>query len=275
MTNQDNALPAAIRFSELVTLSHLDTDVFISTHGGAHDPSPHTSHTVYGGQIAAQALRAAALTVAPDRAPHSMHCYFVAAGDPSRPVTFRVTRDRDGNGFSARRVTALQGDRTLCILSASFCTQREGLWRDQATAMPTSPDQHTSTPLQLGSLLSFIGRDTGIAPPDMIRPPRFWTRCTDELGSDPGLQACALLYVSDIAAGTPAASDGSAEPGASIDHAMWFHQCVDVDQWLLIDLTPVFTGRGRTYFTGQIFDEGGRLVASLSKEELFRSPTRS
>lgn len=271
MTDQDDALQAATRFHELVTLDRVDTDFYVSTSAGPRDPSPQTNHTVYGGQIAAQALRAAGLTVDADRAPHSMHCYFVSSGDPARPVKFHVIRDRDGNGFSTRRVTALQGEHVLCILSASFCTRRESSWHDQAAAMPSTTPHERSTPLQLGSLLSFVGRDTGVAPPHMVRPPRYWARCTDDgANRDPLMQACALLYVSDIAAGSPAASDGSAAPGASIDHAMWFHQCVDVNQWVLIDLSPVHTGRGRTFFTGQIFSEDGMLVASLSKEELFR-----
>src|ERR1700761_2513907 len=78
------------------------------------------AQTLYGGQVAAQALRAAGLSVEADRSPHSLHGYFLRAGDASRPTIFQVYRDRDGRSYSARRVVALQGGEVIFNMSASF-----------------------------------------------------------------------------------------------------------------------------------------------------------
>jgi acyl-CoA thioesterase-2 len=81
----------------------------------ARDPRP-----IYGGQVAAQALRAAGATVPPDRVPHSLHCYYLRPGDPRRPVSLRVTREREGRSFSSRRVHADQGGGVILSMSVSF-----------------------------------------------------------------------------------------------------------------------------------------------------------
>ncbi|MCD5422851.1 thioesterase family protein [Rhodococcus pyridinivorans] len=268
MTDSGDTLQVAATFDDVIDLHRTDADGFVSTLTGPEDTK--NSQTVYGGQVAAQALRAAGLTVDTDRAPHSMHCYFVHPGNNSQPVRFRVERDRDGRGFSSRRVTALQNDQVLCTLSASFCSERGEGWRDQGVSAPAVLAPMESTPIGLGSLIWFEGRDTGYAPSHMVRAPRYWTRSRDPLPLNPLTQACALVYVSDVAAGSPAVPDGSAAPDASLDHAMWFHEPVDVSEWLLVDLAHVTTGRGRTCFEGQIYSEQGQLVASLYKEELFR-----
>jgi acyl-CoA thioesterase II len=75
---------------------------------------------LYGGQIVAQALRAADLTVKPGYPPHSLHAYFLRVGDPDEPVRFEVERLRDGRSFVARQVVARQSTGAILNMSASF-----------------------------------------------------------------------------------------------------------------------------------------------------------
>jgi acyl-CoA thioesterase II len=91
---------------------------------------------LYGGQIVAQALRAAGLTVEPDHLPHSLHAYFLRVGDPEEPVRFEVERLRDGRSFVARQVEARQSTGAILNMSASF----------QAAGTPTMDVQLAEVP---------------------------------------------------------------------------------------------------------------------------------
>ena len=77
---------------------------------------------LYGGQIVAQALRAAAATVVAERrpAPHSLRAYFIRRGDHTEPVRYEVDRIRNGRSFSTRRVVARQAIGAILNLEASF-----------------------------------------------------------------------------------------------------------------------------------------------------------
>jgi len=92
---------------------------------------------VYGGQVLGQALVAAVRTVAPARIAHSLHGYFLLAGDPSRPIIYNVERVRDGGSFSTRRVTAIQHGRAMFVMSVSFHQDEPGL--DHQSTMPKVP----------------------------------------------------------------------------------------------------------------------------------------
>ena len=117
-------LPRAETLEELLDLEELDRDLY-----RAHNPRrPFTDH-LYGGQVAAQALRAAGLTVPEGRHPHSMHCYYLRAGEAEHPTIMKVSRDRDGRSFSARRVEALQRGKAIFTMAASFHVDEEsGDW---------------------------------------------------------------------------------------------------------------------------------------------------
>jgi acyl-CoA thioesterase II len=261
--------PPAASLTDLLQLERLDDDVFVSTYGGPADDV--TSPAVYGGQLAAQALFAAGLTLDGERrSPHSAHCYFLDPGSFDQPVRFEVARVRDGGSFSSRTVLARQGETLLCTLAAGFVAHRDGGWREQDAQAPEVRPPGASSPFRLGKLLSFEGRDPDGPVPRMERPPRFWTRAAGPFATDPLTQAVGLVYMSDIAAGSPVAGDGSARPRASLNHVVWFHREIDLGEWLLVDLHAVVTRGGRTFFDGRIFDERGELVASVAQEQLFR-----
>jgi acyl-CoA thioesterase II len=228
---------------------------------------------LYGGQVAAQALRAGALTVPAGRHPHSCHGYFLSRGDASRPVVLIVQRDRDGRSYSNRRVVAVQEGTVIFNLAASFHVSEEGFDYQAHSAPAVTPPE--DLPDLIGHPL--IGVDIRLpeqARPDQAWPSRAWLRARDPL-TDDTLHACALTYVSDMFSGLGAVPDvPRPESLTSIDHAVWFYRQVPLDDWVLMDLLPESTAGGRGMYTGRIFGRDGRLAAGIAQESLFRPPGR-
>lgn len=255
--------PPPATFMEMLEVETLDTDLFRAPFSPGGDPH------LYGGQVAAQALRAAAQTVPEGRTPHSLHGYFVRPGDTSRPVILSVHRDRDGRSFSARRVEAVQDREVIFSASCSFAVPGRG--RDeQVPEAPTVSAPEESPPMTFPRLIAFEGRSVEQPHPDPYWPVRFWARITEPLGDDAVLQACALTYLSDISSGLALLSDEHSWPGSSLDHAVWFHRRGSLDEWTLVDLAPQTVSGGRGWYTGNLFDSAGRLIATTVQESLFR-----
>nr|WP_269811051.1 acyl-CoA thioesterase domain-containing protein [Kineosporia rhizophila] len=257
----------------MLTLEEIDTDLYRS---GTLYPDP---RGLFGGQVAAQALRAAGHTVGTDRPAHSLHGYFLRPGDPSRPVIFEVHRDRDGRSYSARRVVARQGGKVVLNLAASFHRPEDGPDL-QAEVMPHEPAPELGSPAQLEA--DTVGIDfveaagaRSVLADAQARPSRVWARSQVPLPDDPHLQACVLTYLSDILTGLTTLTVPSPEMLlTSLDHAIWFHRPVDLNNWVLMDLTGHSIAAGRGMYSGRLFSEDGRLVAGLTQESLFRtSPT--
>jgi len=227
---------------------------------------------LFGGQVAAQALIAAGRTVDPARLAHSLHGYFLRGGDAKLPVVFTVYRDRDGTSFSARRVVAVQKGAVIFNMAASFHRQEQGAY-EQHVDHPDVPAPEECEPLVLPRLFSVEGRAVPqpYAHRDIAIPTRFWSRVTAPLGDDPLLHAAALTYVSDVSTGNLPSEDGEWLSFASIDHAVWFHRPLDLNDWQLSDYHPRTAGGGRGLYNGSIFDRGGELVATFSQEGVYRS----
>ena len=231
---------------------------------------------LYGGQIVAQALRAASLTVEPGFGVHSFHAYFIRRGDHSEPIHFEVDRVRDGRSFVTRNVIAHQAVGAILSMSASFHTDETGP-EAQSSVMPDvpAPDQlevenwgnmfdRAPVPAELGS-----GRAIG------------WLRIRDDVGDDPLLQACALAYISDDLPTDavvllhpdrlrPHDWEGQKLWTASLDHAIWFHRPFRVDEWLLYTIDSPVSGGARAFARGEFFTRDGTLVASTAQEGLLR-----
>ncbi|WP_245654391.1 acyl-CoA thioesterase [Streptomyces violens] len=255
--------PAGVSLPELLDLETVDRDLY---RGNVVFDEP---FALFGGQVAAQALMAAGRTVGPDRAPHSMHGYFLRAGDSGRPTVFRVERDRDGRSYSARRVVALQDGEVIFSMSTSFHITEAG--RDlQATPVPDAPPPDTLPTGTMPRLASFEARQPQQPYPEASWPTRFWARCTADLGDDPLLHTAALTYLSDVLSGLAPLRDESWTPMSSLDHAVWFHRPVRLDDWVLLDLVPHTTGGGRGWYTGTVSSADGVLRASLTQEQLYR-----
>ena len=249
---------------------------------------------VFGGLVVAQALVAAARTVA-ERAPHSLHAYFILPGNPAMPIVYEVERVRDGRSFTTRRCIAVQDGRTIFDLFASFQVEERGL--EHQAMMPDVPDPDgladattvgaqmiARIPERLQRWLA-LERAIEIRPCDRDRYDpakpakpcqRVWIRATEPLPDDPAVHRAVLAYASDLTLLDVAlAAHGRTlfEPefaAASLDHALWFHRSFRADDWLLYTQDSPNTSGSRGLTRGLIFDRKGVLVASVMQEGLIR-----
>jgi acyl-CoA thioesterase-2 len=250
---------------------------------------------VFGGQVMAQTLRASANTVE-GRLPHSLHGYFLRPGDSKRPILFEVERIRDGASFATRRVRALQQGEAIFSASVSFQVEEEGLehqipqaeWPDPETLeddvqmarrhADTDPNVMPWTvrerPFEVRSVYP-----VGTPQPDEAVKPA-WYRSRSPLDDDPVLHRCLLAYVSDMGLMSTSLVPHMAETprsrivGASLDHALWFHRSLRVDDWFLYDRDSPNAAGSRGFNRGTFYDRAGRLVASAAQESLIRVRTR-
>ena len=257
---------AAPGLLDVLTLERIEDNIFRT---GVVSPEP---GGLYGGQVAAQALRAGAETVPAGRHAHSCHGYFLSRGDASRPVVLIVHRDRDGRSYSNRRVIAVQDGTVIFNLAASFHAGEPGFdYQAHAAPAVTAPEDVADT-APWNPLIGVEMRIPEQPRPGQPWPSRAWLRARDPLPDDT-LHACALTYVSDMFSGL-AQVPGITRPGplTSIDHAVWFCRPVPLDEWVLMDLQPESTAGGRGMYTGRIFGRDGRLAATIAQESLFRVP---
>jgi len=250
---------------------------------------------VFGGQVAGQALVAAARTVEPDRSIHSLHAYFLRPGDPRVPILYEVDRQRDGRSFTTRRVVAIQHGRPIFNLSASFHVLEEGYTHQFPMPTGVTPpeeleDFHTRWAPYKEQVGAWYDRPRPIdvryvdwSPRDRrgSLPPqhRVWARANGTLPDDPVLHACVLTYLSDM---TLLDTTLLPHPGtfmnvgvqmASLDHAMWFHQPFRADEWLLYDQDTPVAAHGRGTARGFFFTPDGTLAVSVVQEGLIRPAT--
>ena len=252
--------------------------------------------SVYGGQAVAQALVAAQRTVPADRPVHSLHGYFILAGDPKTPIDYSVERVRDGKSFTTRRCAARQKGQTIFSLEASFQIVEEGF--DHAIEPPEVPPPEslpTRARWRSGCSLSCRTRFwrgssrprrstcASSIPPPLSAPSGlsaarqyFWFRIDGPLPDDDALHRALLAYLSDMTLlNTALALHGrtifdSSMQVASLDHALWFHRPVRADDWLLYAQESPSASGGRALTRGSLFTRDGRLVASSAQEGLIR-----
>jgi acyl-CoA thioesterase-2 len=271
---------------ELLDLEPIEVNIFRGV-------SPDDDHQrVFGGQVAGQALVAAARTVGEDRQVHSLHAYFLRPGDPTIPILYEVDRIRDGRSFTTRRVVAIQHGKAIFHMSASFQAPEEGF--EHAFDIPEVPppdglpDRRERLAARFGDrvgdlldrpqaidtrVIDWVGDDRAESLPPYQK---VWLRADGKLPDDPLLQTIVLTYASDMTLlDTALLPHGGSwfDPTlfmASLDHAMWFHRPFRADEWLLYSQdTPTATSaRGLT--RGLVFTQEGTLVASVVQEGLIR-----
>ncbi len=280
--------PVLADLISLLRLERIENNIF---RGASRDIG---SPQVFGGQVLGQALSAAQHTVE-GRVAHSLHAYFLRRGDINAPIVYEVDRARDGGSFSSRRVVAIQHGRPILNLAASFQVPETGL--EHAAAMPDVPgpdglpDVTRVAQGQLEKIPLMMRRFLTSARPFEFRPveaPEFekpkprppikhvWIRAVDGLPDDLALHQNLLAYVSDYELlGAATLPHGlSFTRGnvimASLDHALWFHREVRVDDWLLYAMeSPIATG-ARGFARGHFFARDGSLIASTAQEGLIR-----
>lgn len=250
---------------------------------------------VFGGQVLGQALSAACQTVDPARGIHSLHGYFLLAGDPAHEIIYDVERIRDGGSFTTRRVKAIQHGGVIFIMSASFHRAEEGF--EHQTCMPEVPAPET-----LAGVAELMDRFKAQVPEktrafwqrenpvemrltdtarytDSKRGPAaqaIWIRANGSLPDDPVIHRAFLAYASDFTLlDTALIPHGRVlfDPElqlASLDHAMWFHRSFRADDWLLYVQDSPTAGGARGFCRGTIYGRNGKLVASTVQEGLMR-----
>jgi acyl-CoA thioesterase-2 len=248
---------------------------------------------LFGGQVLAQALRAAANTVE-ERRPHSLHGYFMRPGDPNHAVLYEVERIRDGSSFTTRRVVAIQQGCAIFNMDVSFQIDEMGLSHEIAMPNVARPDQleddveracrladsnpHISPwarrprPFETRSVFP-LGEPR--SPRDALWNP-VWIRFRAPVEATAALGHCLLAYASDMGmVSTSALPHGKSAPRAdiqmaSLDHALWFHRSFEIGAWLLMVKRTTSANRSRGMNHAEFFDQHGRLVASASQEGLMR-----
>lgn len=281
---------------ELLAMRRVEDDRF----QGA--PSGFFTRRIYGGDVAAQALMAAAATVAPNRPPHSIHVHFLRAGDPTEGVSYSVERVRESRSLSTRLVRAEQGTRTVALATASFHVVRSGPEHQIDPESAAEPFALVSRAEQMAELAK--GWPDG-RPPQMVTVDwpidvrfvdhaphevdgltepsnRLWLRTIDSLPDEPAVHAAVLTFATDLPMWEPAlfphgvkwtdAANGRAWYGSSLDHTLFFHQPFRADEWLLMtQVNPVAAG-SRAMSEAKIYTLDGRLVASIVQETVMSPP---
>lgn len=255
-------------------------------------------HSVFGGQVAGQAMVAAARSVAPDRLAHSMHGYFLRPGDMDKAIVYEVDAIRDGRSFSTRRVQAIQYGRPIFSMIASFHIAEPGLTHQMTMPDVPGPENLASHDTLrrewVGALdrvpealREAVGREVAIdlrpvVPRNMLDPDtreavqNIWFKAKASLPEDPALHRAILTYASDFnLLATTLFPHGMSffTPGlqmASIDHALWIHREPKVDDWLLYAMDSPGAQDARGMARGLIFDRAGELVATVAQEGLLR-----
>jgi len=274
---------------ELLSLERLEDNLF---RGQSRDIG---TRYVFGGQVVGQALSAAQATMPEPRPAHSLHAYFLRAGDVEHPIVYHVDRTRDGGSFSVRRVTAIQHGKVIFFCAASFQEEENGAEHqppmpqvpapeDIRPADPLAPDVLATLPSKVRRWLDRAGpfEFRQVHPRNELEPERqppfnhVWFRLSERVGDGAELHRALLAYASDFhLLGTTTFPHGISyyQPNvqmASLDHALWFHRPFRADEWLLYSIDSPSAQGSRGLARGQIFSRDGRLVASTAQEGMIR-----
>jgi acyl-CoA thioesterase II len=283
-----NRMDNVQELTDLLTLEKIEENIF----RGENYQAPWKR--VFGGQVLAQALQACYQTVPEGRLVHSMHAYFILAGDINQPIIYDVDRIRDGGSFTTRRVVAIQKGAAIFSMGASFQSVQEGM--EHQISMPNVPMPDT---LVSDEKLAEVFKDAApeiyrsltfprpleFRPVEKLNPlsrrgyPPFrhvWIRSKGTLPDDIRLHQAILAYASDYNLLTTATLPHweQVKPNelflASLDHAMWFHRTFRIDEWLLYALDSPSASNARGFTRGNVFTQDGQLVASVVQEGLIR-----
>lgn len=273
---------------KILDLENDKTDTFIG-----HSPNK-DDHRVFGGQAVAQSIVAANRTIE-DKVIHSIKSDFLRAGDPKIPIQYKVERLRDGRSFSTRRVNAIQNDKVIFTLSASYQVPEEGLSHQMDMEKIPFPEQLPTPAEQWLKIKDKLPEHAkqwyeGERPveerqvewidpvdPEIKEPKHIvWHRSNGQLPDDPQLHQAIFAYISDMALldtcilphGVSWMADNF--QGASLDHCIWFHKPFRVDDWFVtVQDSPASNG-ARGFNRGLVYTREGVLVASTAQEGLIR-----
>lgn len=265
------------RYLDRLVLEPLDSDLFLADPGKGEG-------RLFGGLVAAQCVIAAGRTVAEGRTLHSLHGYFLRPGRHDVPIRFVVDRIRDGKSFTTRRVKAHQAGEAIFNLSASFAVPEEGI--SHQDAMPEAPGPEGLQDWEDLRAEEIKGLPAGFFdsavevrvcnPADGPSEARqqTWIRVRGKLPDDPLLHMAMLVYASDRSllstAARPHDIPWGERMGASLDHAVWIHRPVHLDDWMLYASESPVAHSARGLIFGGIYQRDGTRIASVAQEALIR-----
>lgn len=268
---------------EILDLEQIDANIY---RGGVFSPDSGFLQRTFGGHVAGQSLVSAVRTVDPKFQVHSLHGYFLRAGDARSPSVYTVERIRDGGSFCTRRVAAIQHGETIFSMSASFQADQSGIEHQDVMPAAPPPDdipdfKTASRVFDDASFRQFDEWDVRIIPRELLSTredkasqQQVWFRHRDPLPDDRVLHICALAYMSDLTLLGSAQVNHLEERQhlmvASLDHAMWFMRAFRADEWLLYDQSSPSACGGRSLTQGKIFNQYGEMVAAVMQEGLTR-----
>jgi acyl-coenzyme A thioesterase 1/2/4 len=255
--------------------------------------------SVFGGQLISQALAAASKSVDPRMFVHSLHSYFLRAGDVNLPIIYHIHRIRDGNRISTRIVVAKQRGHELFIMYASFQHPQNGFEHHEPMPSAPDPDMLLSREKMLDSYLIDpqvpMSKRTSLAKSKLIPSPieirfcepyddfniaareprqKYWLRTRGALSHDQALHRCVAAYASDLifleTSLYPHRREGEAMAGRSLDHSIWFHKPFKADEWLLFMIESPIASNGCGFTTGRMYTRSGELVVSVAQEGLIK-----
>ncbi|KAI9311127.1 HotDog domain-containing protein [Dichotomocladium elegans] len=296
----------ARHIAEAVDVQEIDTNLYMSKELWL----PPGARGVFGGQIVAQALRAAYNTVPEDFHIHSLHNYFILPGNVDIPVIYQVQRLRDGRSFATRFLTAKQRGKAIFVGSFSFTKPSKSVTLEHQATMPDVPppdslpseyermlktlesddlppkyrqylESHLeeTTPMDYRNVHQLSKKEAFTGRLEARETQHRWLRTRGKLDDDHRLHACVVAYASDSAfIGTAAMANGVAPRAigmmASLDHSMWFHAPLRADEWLLYEMNSPRTSEGRGVVFGRLFRQDGTLVATTAQEGIVRLSER-
>ena len=253
---------------------------------------------VFGGQVIAQALQAAQATVNDEKVAHSLHAYFLRGGEEGLSIDYATAADFEGRSFANRRVVASQNGKPILNLTASFQKPEDGMAHQDSVMPEVAPPEELKSDMEMRRYYADKQDMPDASRKLMLRPrpiemrtidrlhwmnsepkePRAhtWFRTAAPLPDDAVLHRAIIAYASDYTLlGTSALPHGLSWMrgeivGASLDHAMWFHREARADEWLLYATDAPWSGSGRGYNRGRIYDRAGNLVASVAQEGMMR-----
>lgn len=254
----------------------------------------HNTEHVFGGQVLAQALASAYRTIEAPHQLHSMHAYFLRAGDWQVPILYEVDRIRDGRSFSTRRVAAIQHGRAIFSLSCSWQKQETGLEHSQPMPVVPPPEAlrgdleaYREVVKERPEVARYSFRFEAIDSRQVERilmtdgdehPPfkHTWLKARDPLPDNPEAHIALLAYMSDLdfmsTSMLPHGRNAIREQvrGASLDHSLWLHRPFRADEWLLFAKESPNAQGARGFVRGHFFNRAGELVATAAQECLIR-----
>lgn len=274
-------MPATLtELVDLLTLDVLDDRLF-----RGNQPKDSVLPRVFGGQVAAQALMAAQLTVPDERRVHSLHSYFILGGDPTIPILYDVEDVRDGGSFTTRRVAARQHGSIIFYMTASFQRVEDGYSHQDPMPDVLSPEECRTFPEIVTAIngdgaewwtREWASADIRFVPGDDPTTQRVWFRLNGKIEDDRRLRNTMLTYFSDLTLLGPTLHPHGlivSSPTiqvASLDHSIWFHRSAPSDQWFLYDQHSPSASAARGLSIARVFAETGDLVASIAQEGLIR-----